>query len=44
LIPIWPNGVDQRPAIVGSVIRMVPHSNGQARAGYIASFIAVMQV
>ena len=44
LVPIWPNGVDQRPAIVGSVIRTVPHSNGQATAGYVASFIAVKQV
>jgi hypothetical protein len=44
LVPIWPNGVDQRAAIVGSVIRTVPHSNGQARAGYSASFIAVNQV
>jgi hypothetical protein len=43
LVPIWPNGVDQRPALVGSVIRTVPHSNGQAKAGYIASFIAVKQ-
>jgi hypothetical protein len=41
LVPIWPNGVDQRPAIVGSIIRTVPHSNGQAKAGYVASFIAV---
>jgi hypothetical protein len=44
LVPIWPNGVDQRPAIVGSVIRTVPHHNGQATAGYVASFIAVKQV
>ena len=43
-VPIWPNGVDQRAAIVGSVIRTVPHNNGQARAGYVASFIAVKQV
>jgi hypothetical protein len=41
LIPNWPNGVDQRAAIVGSVIRTVPH-NGAA-AGYVASFIAVKQ-
>ena len=41
LIPSWPNGVDQRPAIVGSVIRMVTHSDGQAKAGFVASFIAV---
>ena len=44
LVPRWPNGVDQRPAIVGSVIRTVPHSNGQAKAGYVASFIAVKRV
>jgi hypothetical protein len=43
LVPIWPNGVDQRPALVGSVIRTVPHSEGQAKAGYVASFIAVKQ-
>jgi hypothetical protein len=34
LVPPWPNGVDQRPAIVGSVIRTVPHSGGQAAAGF----------
>ena len=43
LVPIWPNGVDQRPAIVGSIVRTLPHSNGQAKAGYVASFIAVKQ-
>jgi hypothetical protein len=41
LVPIWPDGVDQRPAITGSVIRTLPHSGGQATAGYVASFIAV---
>lgn len=35
----WPNGVDQRPALVGSVLRAKPH--GSAPAGYVASFIAV---
>ena len=35
----WPNGVDQVPALVGSVIRAKPH-NG-APAGVVASFIAV---
>jgi len=35
----WPNGVNQTPAIVGSVIRVKPH-NG-APAGYVASLIAV---
>ena len=43
LVPAWPNGVDQRPAIVGSVIRTVPHSGGQAKAGVVASFIAVLR-
>jgi len=44
LVPSWPNGENQRPAIVGSVIRTVPHSDssgGTAPAGYVASFIAV---
>ncbi len=39
--PAWPNGVDQRPAVVGTIVRTVPHSNGQAKAGYVASWIAV---
>ena len=43
LVPNWPNGVDQRAAIVGSVIRTVPHSEGKAKAGYVASFIAIRQ-
>jgi|SRR5262245_19677318 len=37
----WPNGVNQVPALVGSVIRAKPH-NGAA-AGFVASFIAVKQ-
>jgi hypothetical protein len=37
----WPNGVNQVPALVGTVIRAKPH-NGQP-AGYVASFIAVKQ-
>ncbi len=37
----WPNGVNQRQAIVGSVIRVKPHDG--APAGYVASFIAVKQ-
>lgn len=41
LIPQWSTGVNQRLAIVGSVIRVVPHSNGQAPAGYVGSFVAV---
>ena len=41
LVPVWPNGVDQRAAIVGSVVRTAPHSGGSAAAGVVASFIAV---
>ncbi len=43
LAPLWPNGVDQRPAIVGTIVRTVPHSGGQSAAGYVASWIAVKQ-
>ena len=35
----WQNGINQVPALVGSVIRAKPH--GSAPAGYVASFIAV---
>lgn len=35
----WPNGVNQVPALVGTVIRAKPHDG--APAGYVASFIAV---
>jgi len=37
----WRNGVDQIPAIVGTVIRAKPH--GQSKAGVVASFIATKQ-
>jgi FtsP/CotA-like multicopper oxidase with cupredoxin domain/peroxiredoxin len=43
LVPPWPNGVDQRPAIVGTIVRTVPHSGGAAKAGYVAQWIAVKQ-
>lgn len=43
VVPDWPGGVGQRAAIVGSVVRTVPHSMGQAKAGFVASFIAVRQ-
>ena len=39
----WPNGVDQRPAFVGTVVRTVAHSQGKSKAGVVASFIAVRQ-
>ena len=44
LVPHWPNGVGQVPAIVGSVIRTLPHSAGPGKiapAGVVASFYAV---
>ena len=37
----WPSGVDQVPAIVGTVIRAKPHGGGPA--GVTASFVAVRQ-
>jgi FtsP/CotA-like multicopper oxidase with cupredoxin domain/peroxiredoxin len=43
LVPSWPGGIDQRPAIVGSVIRSKNHSQGAAKAGYVAQWIAVRQ-
>jgi hypothetical protein len=45
LVPDWPNGVHQVPAIVGSVIRTIPHSGSQPGtvnpAGVVASCDAV---
>jgi hypothetical protein len=43
VVPDWPNGVDQADAIVGTIVRTVPHSNGQAQAGFVASWYAVLQ-
>jgi hypothetical protein len=37
----WPNGIDQVPALVGTVIRVKEH--GGNPAGYVASFVAVKQ-
>ena len=42
----WPNGVDQRMAMVGSIVRTLPHSSGSggtAPAGVVCSWIAVRQ-
>lgn len=41
----WPNGVDQVEAIVGSVIRTIPHpeNGGVGKAGLVVSFYAVRQ-
>jgi len=44
LVPNWPNGVDQVPAMVGSIVRVIPHSNGSGGtnpAGVVASWYAV---
>jgi hypothetical protein len=41
LVPDWPNGIGQRPAIVGSVIRTVAHNGGKAAAGVVSSWIAL---
>ncbi len=43
VVPNWPNGVDQVDAIVGTIVRTEPHSNGQAEAGFVASWYAVRQ-
>jgi len=48
LVPNWVNGVDQRPAMVGTIVRVIPHptgNNGQstAPAGVVAQWIAVKQ-
>ncbi len=48
LVPVWPNSTDalQRPAIAGSVVRTVPHSDGAggvSPAGVVASFYAVLE-
>jgi hypothetical protein len=36
----WPDGVDQVPSLLGTVVRVNAHGEG-APAGYTASFIAV---
>ncbi len=39
VVPNWAEGVNQIPAIVGTVIRTIPHGSGSA--GIVVSFIAV---
>ena len=39
----WPNGVDEVPAITGSIVRTIPHSGGTAKAGVVCSWYAVWQ-
>jgi hypothetical protein len=46
VVPAWPNGIDQRPAIVGSIVRTIPHPGGNGGvnpAGVVCSWIAVWQ-
>jgi len=39
--PKWPNGINQIPAFVGTVIRAKPH--GSSPAGVVASFVSIKQ-
>jgi hypothetical protein len=41
VVPSWPQGVNQVPAIVGTVVRTIPHGSGPA--GVVASFVIVKQ-
>jgi hypothetical protein len=46
LVPAWPNGVDQVDAIVGSIVRTIPHPSsggGTSPAGVVGSWYAVRQ-
>lgn len=43
--PPWPNGIDQRPALAGTIVRTIPHSSGNggvAPAGVVCTWYAVM--
>lgn len=44
-VPRWPNGVHQRPAMVGSIVRVIPHpgDGGVHPAGVVNSWYAVKQ-
>lgn len=48
LVPDWINGEQQVPAIIGSIVRVIPHPTGAngkstAPAGVVAQWIAVKQ-
>jgi hypothetical protein len=46
VIKPWPNGLSQVPAITGSIVRTIPHSDGSggiALVGAVCSWIAVWQ-
>ena len=45
MVPPWCNGVNEVPSIVGSIVRVIPHSGGSGEtihpAGVVASWYAV---
>ena len=46
LVPQWPSGVQQKTAMVGSIVRAIPHpgsDGGVNPAGVVASWYAVRQ-
>lgn len=46
LVPEWPNGKQQIAAMVGSIVRAIPHPDGKggtSPAGVVASWYAVRQ-
>ena len=48
LVPNWVDGIEQRPAIIGSIVRVIPHPTGPnnkstAPKGVVAQWIAVKQ-
>ncbi|PHR16659.1 MAG: hypothetical protein COA38_21680 [Fluviicola sp.] len=47
MVAPWVNGVKEVPSIVGSIVRVIPHSGGQGEtihpAGVVASWYAVKQ-
>ena len=46
VVPPWPNGVEQVPAMTGSIVRTIPHASGTggvSPAGVVCSWIAVWQ-
>lgn len=43
LAPIWPNGIDQRPAIIGSMVRTVGFGSGATTTGTVVSWTGVKE-
>jgi len=46
LVPEWPDGVNQKTALVGSIVRVIPHPSGNggiSPAGLVASWYAVKE-